>query len=218
MAFNENAERDRERRSAEEVKRFPCLRRGVLYKPIEGINARRRGFKFHAARRDYSFPRINSPKKNSPERGGRACPSLLRWRESPRWINEHYYTGSSFYSLSPPTFSVRHTARVIQRLLQTPMYDISTDVSRGIRTFIVKKTTHDQGKGDRSNTHDVLGHQLEGCGIQLCNDHHPHSVVRRAPFHFRGAETALNTGVEPRTDAVRFSLAMDPSDQVTSTR
>lgn len=52
---------------------------------------------------------------------------------------------------------------------------------------------------DRSTTMYSL------CGIQLCNDHHPHSVVRRAPFHFRGAETTLNTGVESRTDAVRFS-------------
>ena len=66
MAFNENTEDGKKRRSAEEVKRFPCLRYGVLYKPIGGINARHRGFKFHAARRDYSFPCINSPKKDSP--------------------------------------------------------------------------------------------------------------------------------------------------------
>lgn len=30
-------------------------------------------------------------------------------------------------------------------------------------------------------------------------------MVRRAPFHFRGGETALNTRVESRTDAVHFS-------------
>lgn len=98
MAFNENAERDRERRSAEEVKRFPCLRRGVLYKPIEGINARRRGFKFHACSSRLLGFSVLIRRKRIPRRWGRVRAPLscdAHWRESATMAKPTLYERSN---------------------------------------------------------------------------------------------------------------------------
>lgn len=122
MAFNENAERDRERRSAEEVKRSPF----TVYDAAFFINLSKeltRGaadLSFILVVEITRFPVLIRRKRIPRRWGGVPAPSLLRTLARVATMAKptlHERRRARRFVLFPPCLSVSNTTRVIQRLL-----------------------------------------------------------------------------------------------------